>query len=283
MVGIVTEVVLRVLRKPQATRTFFATFPSTDEAGNAVSAIIASGIVPAAIEMMDRLAIVAAKAATGLEWPDVGAALLMDADGTEAEVEFTSENAVQLALAAGAIEVRRPRDEAERALMWKGRKSAFAAVGRISPNYFVQDGVIPRSEIAKVLREIDEMAAAAGLRVANVFHAGDGNLHPLVLYDANVPGQEEAAEKVGGDILKMCIRYGGSITGEHGVGSDKAAYMADMFSADDLDTMGLVRCAFDPESRLNPGKVFPTPRLCGDRPGPYRAHPAEASGQAWRE
>ncbi|HKA37048.1 MAG TPA: FAD-linked oxidase C-terminal domain-containing protein [Thermoanaerobaculia bacterium] len=283
MVGIVTEVVLRVLRKPQATRTFFATFPSTDEAGNAVSAIIASGIVPAAIEMMDRLAIVAAKAATGLAWPDVGAALLMDADGTEAEVESTSENAVQLALAAGAIEVRRPRDEAERALMWKGRKSAFAAVGRISPNYFVQDGVIPRSEIAKVLREIDEMAAAAGLRVANVFHAGDGNLHPLVLYDARVPGQEEAAERVGGDILRMCVRYGGSITGEHGVGSDKAAYMADMFSADDLDTMGLVRCAFDPESRFNPGKVFPTPRLCGDRPGPYRAHPAELSGEAWRE
>ncbi|HKF42137.1 MAG TPA: FAD-linked oxidase C-terminal domain-containing protein [Thermoanaerobaculia bacterium] len=283
MIGIVTEVVLRILRKPQATRTFFATFPSTDEAGHAVSAIIASGIVPAAIEMMDRLAIVAAKAATGLDWPDVGAALLMDADGPEAEVECTSDNAVELARQCGAIEVRRPRDEAERALMWKGRKSAFAAVGRISPNYFVQDGVIPRSEIAKVLREIDEMAAAAGLRVANVFHAGDGNLHPLILYDEKVPGQEEAAEKVGGDILRMCVRYGGSITGEHGVGSDKAAYMADMFSPEDLDTMGLVRCAFDPESRLNPGKVFPTPRLCGDRPGPYRPHPAEASGAAWRE
>src|SRR5262249_19360123 len=163
LVGIVTEVVLRVLRKPQATRTFFATFPSTDEAGNAVSAIIASGIVPAAIEMMDRLAIAAAKAATGLDWPDVGAVLLMDADGPEAEVETTSENAVALARAAGAMEVRLPRDEAERALMWKGRKSAFAAVGRISPNYFVQDGVIPRSEIARVLREIEEMAASAGL------------------------------------------------------------------------------------------------------------------------
>jgi glycolate dehydrogenase FAD-linked subunit len=282
MVGIVTEVVLRLLRKPQATRTFFATFPSTDEAGNAVSAIIASGIVPAAIEMMDRLAIVAAKAATGLDWPDVGAALLMDADGPEAEVEYTSENAVELARAAGAIEVRRPRDEAERQLMWKGRKSAFAAVGRISPNYFVQDGVIPRSEIAKVLREIGAMAQAAGLRVANVFHAGDGNLHPLVLYDAKIPGQEEAAERVGGEILKMCVRYGGSITGEHGVGFDKAAFMADMFSEADLDTMGLVRCAFDPEMRLNPGKVFPTPRLCGDRPGPYRPHPLEKSGEAGR-
>ena len=140
-----------------------------------------------------------------------------------------------------------------------------------------------RSEISKVLREIDEMAAATKLQIANVFHTEDKNLHPLVLYDAKIPGQEEAAEKVGGDILRMCVRYGGSITGEHGVGADKAAYMSDMFSADDLDTMGLVRCAFDPESRLNPGKVFPTPRLCGDRPGPYRAHPAEVSGEAWRE
>ena len=283
MVGIVTEVVLRVLRKPQATRTFFATFPSTDEAGNAVSAIIASGIVPAAIEMMDRLAIVAAKAATGLDWPDVGAVLLMDADGPEAEVEVTVDNAVELARAAGAIEVLRPKDEAERQLMWKGRKSAFAAVGRISPNYFVQDGVIPRSEIAKILREIDAMTREAGLRVANVFHAGDGNLHPLILYDAKVPGQEKAAEEIGGKILKMCVRYGGSITGEHGVGADKAIYMSDMFSEADLETMALVRCAFDPEVRFNPGKVFPTPRLCGDRPGPYRPHPAEASGEAWRE
>jgi glycolate oxidase len=283
LLGIVTEVVLRALRKPQATRTFFATFPSTDEAGAAVSAIIASGIVPAAIEMMDRLAIVAAKAATGLDWPDVGAALLMDVDGTLAEVEHTSESAIGLAEKAGAIEIRRPRDEAERALMWKGRKSAFAAVGRISPNYFVQDGVIPRSEIAKVLREIEALGAKVGLRVANVFHAGDGNLHPLVLYDKKIPGQELAAEELGGEILRLCIRYGGSITGEHGVGHDKAAYMAEMFSADDLDTMGLVRCAFDPAALLNPGKVFPTPRLCGDRPGPYRAHESETSGQAWRE
>ncbi len=283
LLGIVTEVVLRVLRKPEATRTFFATFPSTDEAGAAVSAIIASGIVPAAIEMMDRLAIVAAKAATGLDWPDVGAALLMDADGPLAEVEHTSENAIALARRAGAIEIRRPRDEAERALMWKGRKSAFAAVGRISPNYFVQDGVIPRSEIARVLREIESLATAVGLRVANVFHAGDGNLHPLVLYDRTVAGQESAAEELGGEILRLCVRYGGSITGEHGVGADKAAYMPVMFSEDDLDTMGLVRCAFDPAGLLNPGKVFPTPRLCGDRPGPYRPHEAEAAGRAWRE
>ena len=282
MLGIVTEVVLRILRKPEATRTFFATFPSTDEAGHAVSAIIASGIVPAAIEMMDRLAIIAAKAATGVDWPDVGAALLMDVDGPVAEVEHTSESATRLAAAAGAIEIRRPRDEAERQLMWKGRKSAFAAVGRISPNYIVQDGVIPRSQIAPVLREIEALAVRAGLRVANVFHAGDGNLHPLVLYDARVPGQEKRAEELGGEILRICIRSGGSITGEHGVGKDKAPYMAEMFREEDLDTMGKVRCAFDAENRFNPGKVFPTPRLCGDRPGPYRPHATELSGEAGR-
>jgi glycolate oxidase len=280
--GIVTEVVLRLLRKPEATRTFFATFPSTDEAGNAVSAIIASGIVPAAIEMMDRLAIVAAKAATGLEWPDVGAALLMDADGTIDEVEQTSRNATELARAAGALEVRIPRDENERMLMWKGRKSAFAAVGRISPNYTVQDGVIPRSDIARVLREIEELGKKWGLRVANVFHAGDGNLHPLVLYDARIEGQEKHAEEMSGEILRVCLRYGGSITGEHGVGFDKAVFMAEMFSEQDLDTMARVRCAFDPDNRFNPSKVFPTPRLCGDRPGPYRPHPTELSGEAGR-
>ncbi len=282
MVGIVTEVTLRLLRKPETTRTFFATFPSTDEAGNAVSGIIAAGILPAAIEMMDRLAIVAAKAATGLDWPDVGAALLMDADGPQAEVEHVSARAIEVARKAGALEIRVPRDEAERQLMWKGRKCAFAAVGRISPSYLVEDGVIPRSEIARVLREIDRMATEVGLRVANVFHAGDGNLHPLVLYDASHPGEEERAEKLGGDILRLCIRSGGSITGEHGVGAEKAAFMAEQFKPDDLDTMAKVRCAFDAVCMMNPGKVFPTPRLCGEKPGPYRPHPAEAAGLAER-
>jgi glycolate oxidase len=281
-VGIVTEVVLRLLRKPEATRTFFATFPSTDEAGRAVSAIIASGIVPAAIEMMDRLAIEAAKQATGLDWPDVGAALLIDVDGPLAEVEHTSASATALARAAGALELRVPRDEGERQLMWKGRKSAFAAVGRISRDYIVQDGVIPRSAIAEVLREIAALAADAGLRVANVFHAGDGNLHPLVLFDASRPGETERAEALGGAILRLCVRRGGSITGEHGVGADKAAYMGEMFDEGDLETMGLVRCAFDAEQRFNPGKVFPTPRLCGDRPGRYEPHPTETSGAAGR-
>jgi glycolate oxidase len=280
--GIVTEVILRLLRKPQATRTFFATFPSTDEAGRAVSSIIASGIVPAAIEMMDRLAIAAAKAATGLDWPDVGAALLVDVDGPLAEVEHTLRAAVDIAKAAGAMEIRLPRDDAERALMWKGRKSAFAAVGRISPDYIVQDGVIPRSEIAEVLRELAALGARAGLRIANVFHAGDGNLHPLILYDARIPGEEQRAEALGGEILRVCLRHGGSITGEHGVGKDKAQYMGEMFNDADLDAMSSLRCAFDGAGSMNPGKVFPTPRLCGDRPGVYRPHATELSGRASR-
>jgi glycolate oxidase len=279
---VVTEVTLRILRKPEATRTLFATFPSTDEAGHAVSLIIAAGIVPAAIEMMDALAIVAIKAATGVDWPDVGAALLMDVDGSIAEVEHTAAEATRFARAAGALEIRVPRDAAERETMWRGRKSAFAAVGRISPNYVVQDGVIPRSEIAGVLREIERLARESGLRIANVFHAGDGNLHPLVLYDAAVPGQEELAERTAGEILMVCVKIGGSITGEHGVGADKAAYMADMFADADLATMNMVRCAFDPGTRFNPGKVFPTPRLCGDRPGKYVPHATETAGVAGR-
>jgi glycolate oxidase len=280
--GIVTEVVLRILRKPEATRTFFATFPSTDEAGRCVSEIIGTGIVPAAIEMMDRLAIQAAVAATGVDWPDVGAALLMDVDGCTAEAEHTSDVAVRIARRTGALEVRVPKNDDERMLMWKGRKSAFAAMGRLAPNYIVQDGVIPRNDIARVLSEIARLSQERGLRVANVFHAGDGNLHPLVLYDARVPGQEHAAEEMAGEILRICIRYGGSITGEHGVGADKAPYMAEMFSESDLDTMAKVRCAFDPGTTFNPSKVFPTPRLCGDRPGPYRPHATELAGLADR-
>jgi glycolate oxidase len=283
LLGIVTEAIVRILRSPEATRTVFATFPSTDEAGAAVSAIVSAGIVPAAIEMCDRLAIEAIVKATGVDWPlDVGAALLMDVDGVAADVEPTAAAAIELMRAAGALEVRAPRDDAERALMWKGRKSAFAAVGRISPDYHVQDGVIPRKEIAPVLREIAQLGVDAGLRIANVFHAGDGNLHPLVLYDARVPGEALKAEQVAGEILRVCLRHGGSITGEHGVGRDKACYLGEQFSPDDLAAMALVRDAFDPEHVFNPDKVFPTTRLCGDRPGPYVPHAIERSGEAGR-
>ena len=283
MTGIVTEILVRVLRTPERTQTLFATFPSTDEAGDAVSRIIGAGIVPAAIEMCDQLAIEAIVAATHVDWPlDVGALLLMDVDGTITDVQETAERAQTHLRAAGAIEIRTPKDEAERQLAWKGRKAAFAAMGRISPNYYVQDGVIPRKQIAPVLREIAALGAAAGLRVANVFHAGDGNLHPLVLYDARIPGQETAAERLGGEILRVCLRYGGSVTGEHGVGHDKACYLGEQFSVDDLATMMCIRDAFDPERRFNPDKVFPTPRLCGDKPGAYVPHATETSGAAAR-
>jgi glycolate oxidase len=283
MLGIVTEVVVRFLRKPQSTRTVFATFPSTNEAGEAVSRIISSGIVPAAIEMMDKLAIEAIVAATRVDWPlDAGAALLMDVDGLTAEVDHCAESAIAILHACGALEIRSPRDEKERQLMWTGRKGAFAAMGRISPNYYVQDGVIPRSDIAQVLGEIAELSRTSGFRIANVFHAGDGNLHPLVLYDGRIAGEAEQAEHVAGEILRICVKHGGSITGEHGVGADKAAYLGEMFGDDDLETMNFVRCAFDASRTFNPTKVFPTPRLCGDKPGIYRPHATELGGASGR-
>src|SRR5579884_3261392 len=283
MTGIVTEVLVRVLRTAESTRTLFATFPTTDEAGDAVSRIIGAGIVPAAIEMCDALAIEAIVAATGVDWPlDVGALLLMDVDGVAAEVDEVAARAQAHLRAAGAIEIRTPKDDAERLLAWKGRKAAFAAMGRISPNYYVQDGVIPRSEIAVVLREIAELSRESGFRIANVFHAGDGNLHPLVLYDEKVPGEAERAERLATAILDACIDAGGSLTGEHGVGVDKMCSMPKLFGARDLEAMQLVRRAFDPDGLANPGKVFPTPRLCGEVPGPYRAHPLERAGLAER-
>lgn len=276
--GVVTQVTIRICRFPETTRTLLATFASTADAGNAVSLIIAGGILPAAIEMMDKMALDAVRSVMGVDWPEVAAVLLMDVDGTAAEVEHTAAKASERCRAAGALEVRHPATAAERDKMWKGRKSAFTAMGRLSPNYIVQDGVIPRSQIARVLTEIARLAEHYGVRVANVFHAGDGNLHPLVLYDASVPDEAHRAEECSAQIVRLCVSAGGSITGEHGVGADKAAYMGEMFSETDLETMNWLRCAFDPETRFNPGKVFPTPRLCGDIPGRYVPHPEEVSG-----
>jgi glycolate oxidase len=278
--GIATEVTLRLVRLPQAVRTLLAAFETTDQAGAATSAIIGAGVVPAAVEMMDALAIEAAEAAVSCGYPEgAGAVLIVELDGPAAEVE--AQFAQVLSLCAAAFEIRIAADDAERALFWKGRKSAFAAVGRISPDYIVQDGVIPRTALPEVLHRIGEVSRAHGVRVANVFHAGDGNLHPLVLFDDGVAGEAERAEAVSGAILDLCIEYGGSITGEHGVGMDKAKYMPRMFTDDDLDTMQLVRCAFDPHALANPGKVFPTPRLCGEVPGRHRgAHPAQEAGLA---
>ena len=267
--GIATEVTLRLVRLPESVRTLLAALATTDQAGAATSAIIAAGVVPAAVEMMDALAIEAAEAAVSCGYPEgAGAVLIVELDGPAAEVEDQFDRVV--ALCGEAFEIRIAADDAERALFWKGRKSAFAAVGRISPDYIVQDGVIPRTALPEVLHRIGEVSRAHGVRVANVFHAGDGNLHPLVLFDDGVEGEAGRAEAVSGAILDLCIEYGGSITGEHGVGMDKAKYMPRMFTDDDLQTMQLLRCAFDPRGLANPGKVFPTPRLCGEVPGRHK-------------
>jgi glycolate oxidase len=280
--GIATKVTVRLTRTPEAVRTLLAAFPHTDQAGAAVSAIIGAGVIPAAIEMMDALAIEAAEAAVHCGYPGgAGAVLIVELDGPAAEVAHQFDEVEAFCRDNGAFEIRIAADDAERALFWKGRKSAFAAVGRISPDYIVQDGVIPRTALPEVLRRIAAISDVAGVRVANVFHAGDGNLHPLVLFDAAVRGESDRAEQVSGAIVDLCIEYGGSITGEHGVGSDKAKYMPRMFSDDDLDTMQLVRCAFDPSSISNPGKIFPTPRLCGEVPGRHKgAHPLADAGLA---
>ncbi len=276
--GIVTKIVVKLMPLPEVVHTLLAAYATTSEGGRAVSDIIAAGI----LEMMDALSIEAAEAAVHCNYPPgAGAVLIVELDGPAAEVEAELATVRALCEAAGATEIRAADDPAERALIWAGRKSAFAAVGRISPAFIVQDGVVPRTSLGAVLAKIASMSEEAGVRVANVFHAGDGNLHPLVLYDDASPAQTIAAEELSGKILDACLEQGGSITGEHGVGVDKSRYMPKMFSADDLDTMQLVRCAFDPASLCNPGKIFPTPRLCGEVPGHHRgSHPAVAAGQA---
>ena len=280
--GIATKVTLRIIKKPEVIQVLLAAFNSTNEAGAAVSGIIAAGMLPAAIEMMDNLAIQAAEAAVHANYPDCGGLLLVELDGPAAEVETLMDEVNDVCTKCGAWEIRVAQTDAERARVWTGRKAAFAAVGRIAPAYIVQDGVIPRTSLPHVMSEIDRMSSEVGLKVANVFHAGDGNLHPLVLYDSAIPGQDKAAEKLAGDILRLCIKVGGSITGEHGVGEEKKMFMAEMYAEPDLATMQLVRCAFDPENICNPDKVFPRTRLCGEKPGVYQPHPLELAGVAER-
>ena len=281
--GVATEITLRVVPAPETVRTMLAFFADTGAAGDAVSGIVDAGIVPAAIEMMDRLSIEAAEQATGAGYRlDAGAALLVEVDGPREECDGALERIGGMCETAGAFEVRVAQSASERELIWRTRKAAFAAMGRISPAYYVQDGVIPRTRLAEVLREIDALAQDHGLRVANVFHAGDGNLHPLVCYDDGVPGEPERAEELAGLIIRACVDAGGSITGEHGVGVDKRAYMPAMFDESDLEAFQRLRCAFDPHGLANPGKVMPTPRLCGEVPGPHRVHPLERAGVAER-
>jgi glycolate oxidase len=281
--GIATKIVLRVVPVPEATLALVAYFETTDHAGAAVSDVVAAGIVPGAIEMMDRLTIRACEEATHAGYPlDAGAALIVELDGPEAECRAWRDDVVAICEARSATGIRIAAGEAERQLIWKARKAAFAAMGRISPNYYVQDGVIPRTRLSEVLRHIDGLSERFGLPVANVFHAGDGNLHPLVCYDARNPGEAQRAEELATLIIDACLGVGGSITGEHGVGVDKKASMTKMFSEADLDAFQRLRCAFDPDQLANPGKVMPAPRLCGEVPGPYRQHPIEAAGLASR-
>jgi glycolate oxidase len=280
--AIVTKATVRILRKPESVQTLLAAFDSISAAGSAVSDIIGAGIIPAAVEMMDALAIRAAEASVKPNFPPADTVLIVELDGPSAEVQELFGIVEETCRRAGATLIEVAQDEAQRARIWRGRKAAFAAMGQVSPNYYVQDGVVPRTKLPEVLGRIRALEARAGLRIGNVFHAGDGNLHPLICYDERIPGQSKLAEDVAGEILLYCVEAGGSITGEHGVGADKREFMSRMFSSDDLDVMQQVRDAVDPRHLCNPGKVLPTPRLCGEVPGPYRQHPVEKAGLAER-
>jgi glycolate oxidase len=279
--GVATEMTLRIMRKPQTIQVILAAFDTITAAAQSVSDVIASGQLPAAMEIMDRLSIEAAEISVHPNYPACEALLLIEVDGPEAEVNLQMTTVIDICKKNGAWETRLAIDEQDRFLVWKGRKAAFAAAGRLSPNYIVQDGVIPRTSLPAVLAKLNAMAAAEQLRVTNVFHAGDGNLHPIVLYNRDNPGEEERAISLSLRILDVCVEAGGSITGEHGVGREKQCSMNYMFSDPDLETMQRVRHAFDPLDLSNPDKLFPTPRLCGERSrGAYAPHPLEASGIA---
>ena len=281
--GIATKIIVRILKKPQALKTVLAVFDEIDHASAAVSAIIARGLIPAAMEMIDHLTIQAVEDAFGCGYPrDAAAALLIEVDGIAAGMDEQAARIMAACREAGARDVRVARDAEERELLWKGRKSAFGAFGRISPAYMVMDGVIPRTKLPYVLRRVNEIAAAHGLRVGNVFHAGDGNLHPNILYDPREPGIEARVVAAGGEILKVCAEVGGSISGEHGIGLEKADYMPLIFSGADLECMRRVKHAFNPTGLCNPGKIFPSRKACGEAGIAYRPHPIEEKGLAQR-
>ncbi len=265
LLGVVTEVTVRILPKPETAKALLIGFPSVEAAGQCVADTIAAGIIPAGMEMMDKPAIHAAEAFVQVGYPlDVEALLIVELDGPEAECSHLIQEVEAIARANQAGLIRISRDEAERLAFWAGRKAAFPAVGRISPDYYCMDGTIPRAKLPVVLQRMNALSEQYGLGVANVFHAGDGNLHPLILYDANKPGELERAEEFGADILRLCVEVGGVLTGEHGVGVEKRDLMPAMFSEDDLRQQQRLKCAFDPELLLNPGKVFPSLHRCAE-------------------
>ncbi len=264
--GIATEITLKILKAPESVEVLLADFDTVELAAQAVADIISSGVLPAGMEIMDNISINAVEdvVATNCYPRDAGAVLLVELDGLGVEVTASSDCVRAICQQNGSRSITSATSVEERLRLWKGRKAAFAAAGKLSPNYFVQDGVIPRTQLAPVLEEIEALSVKYGFAVANVFHAGDGNLHPLILYDEAVPGAFEQVERLGGEILKLCVRVGGSISGEHGIGADKRCYMPDMFSETDLETMQWVRHAFNAKELANPGKIFPTPRTCGE-------------------
>jgi glycolate oxidase len=279
--GIALEITLQLLPTAECFHTVLAGYRTLEEAGDAVSAVIAAGLLPGALEIMDALAIEAARAAVHADYPaGCEAVLIVELEGPRETVAVEREQLDAILAASGPVAVRPARDADERAAIWKGRKSAFSAVGRISRDFIVQDGVVPRRRLGEALRRIDEMARAAGLRVANVFHAGDGNLHPLILYDGREPDGLDRAEALAGRILEMCVAMGGSLTGEHGIGVEKRDHMPAMFSADELDCMERLRAAFDPLGIANPGKMFPSGAAALSRAG---LHPLERAGVISRE
>ncbi|NNF80251.1 MAG: FAD-binding protein [Rhizobiales bacterium] len=265
LLGVVTEVTVRILKSPETARAVLVGFPSSEDAGQCVADVISSGIIAGGMEMMDKPAIHAAEEFVQAGYPlDVEALLIVELDGPEAEVDHLIDRVSEIARKNKSVSIRVSTSEAERANFWAGRKAAFPAVGRISPDYYCMDGTIPRHQLPKVLARMNELSKTYDLRVANVFHAGDGNLHPLILYDANIPGELEKAEEFGADILTLCVEVGGVLTGEHGVGVEKRDLMPAMFTETDLNHQQRVKCAFDPDGLLNPGKVFPELHRCAE-------------------
>jgi glycolate oxidase len=265
LLGVIVSVTVKLLTKPQSARVLLASFDDVQMAGAAVANIIGAGIIPGGLEMMDKLAIRAAEDFIKAGYPvDAEAILLCELDGTHSDVDENVRRVEEILRQANAVEIRIARDEAERARFWAGRKNAFPAVGRISPDYYCMDGTIPRRELPRVLNGIRELSEHYGLRVANVFHAGDGNMHPLILFDANTPGELDRAEQLGGEILELCVNVGGSITGEHGVGREKINQMCVQFTSDELTLFHAVKAAFDPAGLLNPGKNIPSLHRCAE-------------------
>jgi glycolate oxidase len=263
---------VKILPRPETQRALLLGFPSTETAGACVGDVIAAGVIPAGMEMMDRASIHAADAFLSCGYPlDDEALLIVELDGQALEVDLLVERVSEIARAAGAVSVQASQSDAERIAFWAGRKAAFPAVGRLSPDYLCMDGTIPRRALPQVLTRMSEMSAQFGLRVANVFHAGDGNLHPLILFDGNAPGELETAERFGAEILKLCVEVGGVLTGEHGVGVEKRDLMEVQFGQSDLEQQQRLKCAFDAEARFNPGKVFPTLCRCAEL-GRVRVH-----------